>query len=139
MELKLLPGDSAAIISIYLLSCVSLVQPLEVLLSGLAAVRVGAFILYPIASGLGAPRLRLLSHTLVSDLGASSLLLLLLVNLWSCFLAEARGPPLKAGLLRLFLCVLSLVRLLFFSEISILKFYIYFEFSLVPIFLIVLG
>jgi len=45
----------------------------------------------------------------------------------------------KAGSLRLFLCVLSLISLLFFSEISILKFYIFFELSLVPIFLIVLG
>jgi len=131
--------DSRAIISLYFITCLSAVQPLEALLVSLASTRVVAFLCHPAARGLGAPGLNLLSNTVASELGASCLLLLLLVNLWSCFLAEARISPAKTGPLRLFLCALGLIRLLFFSEISMLKFYVYFELSLVPIFLIVLG
>ena len=90
------------------------------------------FVWFP---GFGAP----LSYSFFTEFGGSCLVFLVLVNLWSCLLAEAAIAPPAVKSLRGSLCVLSCISVLFFSELSLLKFYVYFELSLVPIFLIIIG
>ena len=90
------------------------------------------FVWFP---GIRAP----LSFSFFADLGGACLVFLVLVNLWSCLLAESAIRPRSAASLRGSLCALRGISVLFFSELSLLKFYIYFEISLIPIFLIIIG
>ena len=94
---------------------------------------------FPSVRGLtSAPEL-VFSNALTYDLGAKLLFFLVLINLWSCLLAEFCIQPKKTFFLRRLICRLGAISVCFFSEISFLKFYIYFELSLVPIFLIIIG
>lgn len=82
--------------------------------------------------------LTLSSSILIHPL-ALIMILLVMLNLWSCLLSEYSFLPLRPGLLRFLLSRLSSVCVLFFLETRWIKFYIYFELSLVPIFLIIIG
>jgi len=72
-------------------------------------------------------------------LGATVLGLLVLLNVWSCLLAHYTIAAPGGGVLASFLRCLGSLVTLFFFEGAWVKFYIYFELSLVPIFLIVIG
>lgn len=74
-------------------------------------------------------------------LDTSSFFLIVLVglNLWSCLLRIRALNPVAEGGLSSLLMGLAAVRVAFFLQSSWLKFYIYFELSLIPIFLILLG
>ena len=117
----------------------SLVQPLELTL---VRVIMGFWIvlvtLLPLR-GIGGPRAVVLTQAISYDWRCALLLLLVMINTWSCLISRLCMTPHKDGWLRGLLLSLTTVSILFFSETSFLKFYIYFEFSLIPIFLIIMG
>jgi len=80
-----------------------------------------------------------LTSALMCDFNGIILIFLVIINFWSCLLAQSSiGIPGHPGLQSL-LSLLACTTMLFFVERSWFKFYIYFEFSLIPIFLIIIG
>jgi len=73
------------------------------------------------------------------DLRGAVLVVLTLINLWSCFLAQTTIKIARQQGLQTLLLALAFTTIMFFVEGSWLKFYIYFEASLIPIFLIIMG
>ena len=79
------------------------------------------------------------STNFTCELRGAILILLTLINLWSCLLAQATiNIPGQQGL-QILLLALAFTTIIFFVEGSWLKFYVYFELSLIPIFLIIIG
>ena len=99
----------------------------------------GAIFFTPCARVLTGPETVVFSRNLAYEFGAWILLLLIMINLWSCLLTEYSIYPSQRYLLRGFLISLSIISVCFFCETSLLKFYVYFELSLVPILVILIG
>ena len=96
-------------------------------------------LLLPIHRGRSGVLWYTFSSTITWDLNSLVLVVLTFFNLWSCLLAQSTIGAHGQRTLQLLLVILAVTTVLFFVERSWLKFYIYFEFSLLPIFLIIIG